>query len=532
MVSNDIKHLHHSNHFNPTWYSQRYPDVAASGYSPEQHFLELGAALRRSPSAEFDTHWYLRRYPDVAASGMNPLLHYLRHGRAEGRAPRELPGEYLEAALWRGEYRRGALRGLWALLVHDDALARGQAAWALARWYASQEEWPLVVEAMAVLSPDAERYPSHPGPWLLEIEALRHVGRVECADQRLAALKRFFPNSDEPLLARVNFADDGAAAAGPQAFRQRLERLNQCWAQAGLACVVAGDDASSMEGLASAEVVEPSIELASRGLSGADMPLVTVIIPVYNAQATLATALASLQAQTYPNLEILVVDDASTDASRDIARRFVRQDGRFRLLAQATNSGAYSARNAGLAAARGSLLTVHDSDDWSHPQKLAWQVDAMCEAPELMACLTDWVRCADDLTLMQWRMDTSWTLENLSSLMFRRQVLKELGYWDRVRVSGDREYLNRIKAAYGQAAVGKVAAGVPLALGRYRLTSLTQMSTTHLSTMFCGLRYDYNLAGQAWHRMAESLYLPYWPERRPFPAPEDNLVKNDQGVGC
>lgn len=510
-----------------SWYSQRYPDVAASGYSPEQHFLELGAALRRSPSAEFDTAWYLRRYPDVAASGVNPLLHYLRRGRAEGRAPRELPGENLEAALWRGDYWRGAVRGLWALLAHDDVLARGQAAWALARWYASQEQWPLVIEAMAVLSPDAERYPHNPGPWLLEVEALRQVGRRECAFLRLDALKRHFPSSDEWLLALVNFVDD-RSSFGTHVFQQRLAGLNRCWAQAGLANVVAGDDATSLDDLVSAELAEPPRALASHHqLAAKELPLVTVLIPVYNAQATLATALASLQAQSYPNLEILVVDDASTDASRDVARRFAGQDTRFRLLAQAENNGAYSARNAGLAVAAGELITVHDSDDWSHPQKIEHQVAAMLESIEWKACVTDWVRCADDLTLMQWRMDASWTFENLSSLMFRRAVVDELGYWDRVRVSGDREYVNRIRAFYGQAAVRKVMPGIPLALGRFRTSSLTQTSTTHLATMFGGLRKDYNLAAKTWHRLADSLYLPRFPEQRPFPAPDGNLVAND-----
>lgn len=531
MLSDDIKYLYRSNLFNPTWYSQQYPDVTASGYSPEQHFLELGAALRRSPSAEFDTAWYLRRYPDVATSGMNPLMHYLRYGRAEGRAPRELPGEHLENALWRGEYWRGALRGLWALLTHDDVLACGQAAWALARWYASQEQWSRVVHAMAVLSPDAGRYPHHPGPWLLEVEALRQVGRRECAFLRLDTLKRHFPSSDEWLLALVNFVDD-RSSSGTHAFQQRLEGINRCWVQAGLTNVVAGDDATSLDDLVSTEPAEPPRVLASHQPSGMDLPLVTVIVPVYNAQATLVTALSSLQAQSYPNLEVLVVDDASTDSSRDVARRFAHQDERFRLLAQVVNSGVYSARNAGLAVARGELITVHDSDDWSHPQKIARQVEAMHELPGVKACLTDWVRCADDLTLMQWRMDTSWALENLSSLMFRRQVVEELGYWDRVRVSGDREYVNRIKAAYGEAAVCKVASGIPLALGRYRLTSLTQMSTTRLFTMFRGLRYDYNRAAQAWHRLADTLYLPCFPQCRPFPAPMDNLVKNGQGVDC
>lgn len=539
-INNKIEKLQCTDYFSASWYSQRYPDVAASGYSPDQHFWELGAILKRSPSAEFDTDWYLRRYPDVVANGLNPLLHFLRYGRAEGRAPRELPGEYLETMLWRGEYERGALRGLWALLAHDDALVRGQAAWALARWYATWEAWPTVIDAMQALSPEAERFPYHPGPWLLEIEALRQQGRQECAHRRLDALRCHFPASDEPLLARVNLIRDDArageppdgASLRPRAFGQRLARLNQVWQRAGLAGVNAGDEANCLDDLAGAALAPLPVwaEGEAQAPQAASRPLVSVIVPVYNAAATLGAALSSLQAQTYPQLEILLVDDASTDASREVAERFAAEDARFCVLPQAVNGGVYAARNAGLSVARGSLITVHDSDDWSHPEKIAWQVEAMCEHPDWMACLTDWVRCADDLTLKQWRMDTSWALENLSSLMFRRQVTDALGYWDRVRVSGDREYLNRIKAAYGPAAVRKVAPGVPLALGRYRDASLTQTSATHLTTMFRGLRYEYNTAARAWHGLAHCLYVPRLPERRPFPAPVGNLVKDQQGV--
>lgn len=532
----DSHKLHLSAYFNPAWYCQRYPDVVASGYSPEQHFLEFGAVLRRSPSPEFDTDWYLRRYPDVAASGMNPLLHFLRYGCAEGRAPRELPGEPLEAALWCGEYTRGALRGLWALSTHDDMLVRGQAAWALARWYATREEWSTVLDALQGLSPEAERFPYHPGPWLLEIEALRQQGRLEDAYRRLDALRCHFPKSDEPLLARINLIHDDAGVAsdtvGPQGFSQRLLRLNQVWQRAGLARVVITAKANCFDDLVQAEL--PAEPCAGGGLGQStqnnSLPLVTVIVPIYNAATTLPTALSSLQAQTYTPLEILLVDDASTDASRDVAERFAREDTLFRVLPQAENSGAYVARNAGLAAARGSLITVHDSDDWSHPQKIERQVNAMRHNEDWVACLTDWVRCAEDLVLKQWRMDTSWALENLSSLMFRREVSERLGYWDRVKVSGDREYLNRIQAAYGPNAVGKVDSGVPLALGRYRDASLTQTKPTHLVTMFRGLRYEYTIAAQTWHGAANSLYLPRFPRRRPFPAPEGNLVEEHQGV--
>ncbi len=76
--------------FDDMWYLQRYPDVAASGVDPLEHYLGFGAAEKRDPNPFFSTAWYLERNPDVAAAGTNPLLHYAMLGAAEGRDPHEL----------------------------------------------------------------------------------------------------------------------------------------------------------------------------------------------------------------------------------------------------------------------------------------------------------------------------------------------------------------------------------------------------------------------------------------------------------
>lgn len=73
--------------FDASWYLARYPDVAALAMDPVEHYLRIGARLRRNPGPRFDTGHYLRTYRDVAASGMNPLVHYIRHGRKEQRLP-------------------------------------------------------------------------------------------------------------------------------------------------------------------------------------------------------------------------------------------------------------------------------------------------------------------------------------------------------------------------------------------------------------------------------------------------------------
>ncbi|MGV1036721.1 MAG: glycosyltransferase family 2 protein [Candidatus Nanopelagicales bacterium] len=90
---------------------------------------------------------------------------------------------------------------------------------------------------------------------------------------------------------------------------------------------------------------------------------VCVIIPAYNAQDTIATAIESVQRQSYANLTCVIVDDCSTDQTVEAALAAIGDDDRFTLLKLALNSGASVARNAGLAAASGEYLVYLDADD-------------------------------------------------------------------------------------------------------------------------------------------------------------------------
>lgn len=93
------------------------------------------------------------------------------------------------------------------------------------------------------------------------------------------------------------------------------------------------------------------------------MVKVSVIIPVFNAEKYLSECLDSIRRQTLKDIEVICVDDGSTDGSAEIVRAFVRRDSRFRLLQQ-TNAGAGVARNTGLDVATGEYLSFCDPDDW------------------------------------------------------------------------------------------------------------------------------------------------------------------------
>jgi glycosyltransferase involved in cell wall biosynthesis len=101
-----------------------------------------------------------------------------------------------------------------------------------------------------------------------------------------------------------------------------------------------------------------------------DHPLVSVIIPAYNAQAFIDKTLASVLAQTYRNLEILVVDDGSSDRTVEIVQKFAAKDQRIRLLQQ-PNAGVAAARNLGMKSAQGEFIAPIDADDIWYPSAIA-----------------------------------------------------------------------------------------------------------------------------------------------------------------
>lgn len=92
--------------------------------------------------------------------------------------------------------------------------------------------------------------------------------------------------------------------------------------------------------------------------------LVSIILPIYNAEKYLYRCLKSIKDQSYGNLEIIMVDDCSTDSSREICRSFSADDPRFKLIQLSVNSGAGEARRVGIEASTGSIIGFIDSDDW------------------------------------------------------------------------------------------------------------------------------------------------------------------------
>jgi glycosyltransferase involved in cell wall biosynthesis len=121
-------------------------------------------------------------------------------------------------------------------------------------------------------------------------------------------------------------------------------------------------------------------------------PRVSVIIPTYNRATFIGAAIQSVLNQTFADFELIVVDDGSTDGTKDVASRYA-SDNRFTYLQQ-DNGGRSSARNRALALARGAYIAFLDSDDTYLPEKLALQVSYLDSHPDVDMLYTS-AACVD-----------------------------------------------------------------------------------------------------------------------------------------
>jgi glycosyltransferase involved in cell wall biosynthesis len=404
----------------------------------------------------------------------------------------------LGAKLW-GGFSTDAKADLEAIRANKAVAAQARigAAWQLARWAAfhqCHEEALNQLGFISFLVPDQRLRKRH---LLLECESLLNLGRFEEAAWLVAAaVKVHGYDTDVCLLSANLIAADAQASEIKNPGLARLAFVNRIFSDHGF------------DGL---RLVDPegwfrldNLASDARAAAGhADGPTVSIVMPAYNAAGTIRWALGSLRAQTWGNLEILVVDDASSDGTPDIVMQTASVDDRVRLIRNRENAGCYASRNIGAGQASGAFVTTHDADDWSHPQKIQTQVERHLK-DDVVATMTHWVRVTPDFRFLgPWRAGSQLVETNHSSLMVGTAAARALGGWDPVRFGADTEFIKRLQAAFGESRTVALYDDVPLSFGLAHETSLTNVPTSHVRSKFFGVRKEYRRAYGRWHRAAQ-----------------------------
>jgi glycosyltransferase involved in cell wall biosynthesis len=191
------------------------------------------------------------------------------------------------------------------------------------------------------------------------------------------------------------------------------------------------------------------------------MTLVSVIVPAYNAADTLAQTLHSARAQTHRDLEIILVDDGSTDRTADICAAHAAEDERVQLFRR-PNGGVARARNLAIEKARGEFIAPLDADDLWHPQKLDLQLERFAAVPEA-GLVYSWFRPIDEAgsvigpaaapRVEGWVLHRHLAanfISNGSTPLIRRQALEGLAYEPALRDAGNEgceDYLLQLRIA-------------------------------------------------------------------------------------
>ena len=267
-------------------------------------------------------------------------------------------------------------------------------------------------------------------------------------------------------------------------------------------------------------------------------PLVSVLITAYNAEAWIADTLASVQAQTYPNLEVIVMDDGSTDGTLNVAQSFAG----LTVLHQ-PNAGACAARNRAFEASTGDFIQFLDADDLLAPDKIALQVARLERHPDGTVASGPWVRFYDDAPsddrpapLSDWRdyeLASDWLVEAWAhggmfasfAWLTPRALIEQAGPWNEaLRRNQDGEFFARVllearRIVFCDDAWGFYRSGVEGSVSARRNVADSLFQATELCARHIGQIGDTPRTRRAQAALWESLMFEAYP-RNPAVARE------------
>ena len=407
--------------FDDAYYYKTYPDIAAAGLDPFVHYDQHGWREERDPSPGFSTRFYLTRNPDVRALETNPFVHYCTKGREQGRAggPNEefaSVDDYASVVLGLtpdqldilrmgfdeafylsryGDIRDGGIDPLYHYLSSGWRELRDPARDFSTAYYLDTN--PDI--AAAGLNPFVHyhMYGRAEGrrPRALEDQIQVHEDQInwDAVDRKDVAAIRDHFDADFYLASYPEVADlgidpvvhyvglgwlkgyDPTPEFSTRYYGGRYRDIREAGMNPFVHYCRFGREENRK--------ARSYMDAARQNFA----PLVSVIVPNYNHAPYLRQRLASIAHQTYRNFELIVLDDVSTDNSREVIREVVADLGiEARLEFNETNSGNVFAQwQKGLSLARGELIWICESDDFCEPDFLEKLVPAFADESVNMA---------------------------------------------------------------------------------------------------------------------------------------------------
>lgn len=161
-------------------------------------------------------------------------------------------------------------------------------------------------------------------------------------------------------------------------------------------------------------------------------PLISVIMTAHNSERYIRYSIESILNQTYTNLELIIIDDASTDRTGKIIEEYEARDSRITYLHNKTNYGTYVSKNIGIKHSKGQYITFQDSDDYSIRNRLELQLNTLLTS-KFLVCFGKYVNKELKLQFCE------------ITLFMRRDCVDFIGYFDSVRFGADSEYRRRLE---------------------------------------------------------------------------------------
>ena len=408
--------------------------------------------------------------------------------------------------LWNG-FSHIALQKLHGISQSGVKLERTRSLWFLARWYCSHGRVEQALKCLLDRKEIAQNWDNK-----------NLFGLVKCYSlleqyEKIAPLINDFEKNNI-LDVRGAYLKSNSLCSVADKDQERIDHINQIFLSEGLLPVKKKYEKKEI----ALDNFSWSRRKYKKKLCSPTLPLVSVIIPAFNAEDTIHIALESLLDQTWQNLEVIVVDDCSKDNTVDVVKRYAEKHPQIRLIQNEKNVGAYPTRNNGVSQAKGEFITIHDGDDWSHQQKIELQMNELLEDSQKVASISYWVRVKENLRFVgSWMLNHSFVELNHSSLLIRRSVIEDCGYWDGIKFGADTEFFWRISRFYGEDAIAKVLPNTPLSFALALDSSLTRTKLTHVKTINYGVRRLFREAAMWWHKQDSKPHFDA--NNRPFQGP-------------